>query len=316
METSAQLKQLDIDLIDPNPENPRLIFRQSEMDNLLVSIKRYGVQVPISVYKDGTRYTLIDGERRWRVSRKLNLPTIPAIIQEKPDDLQNLLMMFNIHSLREQWDLFTIANKITRVIELLTPKYGSEPNEIELSEETGLARGTIRRCRLLIELPDMYKQSILVELEKPKPKQKLTEDFFIEMEAALKTVRRNAPHVIKGEINEIRDNLIQKYDRGLIRNIVDFRKVGKLATSPKNVDYSVEEAETALHRIFYDRNAGIDQVFSATVGSLYEEKRLISNFQNVIFQVETLGPIERRDPEIRRILDELRDAITEVLEDE
>lgn len=316
METSSQLKQLDVDLIDANPENPRIVFRQSEMDSLLVSIKKYGVQVPVAVYREGGRYRLIDGERRWRVSKKLNLRTIPAIVQDKPTTLGNLLMMFNIHALREQWDLFTIANKLTRVMELLLPQYGREPNESELSEETGLPRGTIRRCRLLIDLPDRYKSVILDELEKPKPRQKLTEDFFIEMEVALKTVRRNSPFAMSGQIDEIRDNLIRKYEQGLIRNIVDFRKVAKLATSPKNLDYSQQDAENALNKIFYDKNAGIDQVFSNTVGALYEEKRLITNLRNVIFQIDALSAIERSDPEIRDALLELKNAIDRALEDE
>lgn len=314
MESTAQLRQLDIDLIEPNPENPRIVFRQSEMDSLLISIKKLGVQVPIAVYKEGSRFILIDGERRWRVCKKLNLSTIPAIVQQKPSPLDNLLMMFNIHALREQWDLFTIANKITRVMDLLFDQYGRDLNEIELSEETGLARGTIRRCRLLIELPDQYKSMILDELEKPKPKQKITEDFFIEMEAALKTVRRNAPTVLRGDLNEVRDNLIQKYKNGLIRNIVDFRKVAKLATSPKNVEFPERAAQEALSKIFYSSNAGIDQVFAATVSDLYEEKRLISNVHNIIFYIENLKPSEREDQDIRKALVELRSAIEDVLE--
>lgn len=150
MDKTAKLKQIPIDLIGPNPENPRIVFRQEELDSLLISIKRIGIQVPISVYEDGERYVLIDGERRWRTARKLNHKTIPAIIQEKPTTLKNLLLMFNIHSLREQWDLFTIANKITKLIDLLAAELGHRPNEIELSEQTGLSRGKIRRCNLLI----------------------------------------------------------------------------------------------------------------------------------------------------------------------
>jgi ParB family chromosome partitioning protein len=97
MDARNKLKDIPLDLIDPNPDNPRMYFRQEELDNLLVSIKKYGVQVPISVYQDGDRYIIIDGERRWRTSKKLNLKTIPAIVQPKPSDLENLLMMFNIN---------------------------------------------------------------------------------------------------------------------------------------------------------------------------------------------------------------------------
>src|SRR5688572_20469193 len=99
----ADLKDISVDLIDRNPENPRVFFRQEELDSLLDSIRQYGVQVPITVYRYRNRYTLIDGERRWRCSIKLNKKTIPALVQDKPDDLTNLLLMFNIHALREQW---------------------------------------------------------------------------------------------------------------------------------------------------------------------------------------------------------------------
>ena len=67
---------------------------------------------------------------------------IPAIIQEKPTPLQNLLLMFNIHALREQWDYLTIANKLPDVIALFSQENdGREPNEQHLSELTGLTRG-------------------------------------------------------------------------------------------------------------------------------------------------------------------------------
>jgi ParB family transcriptional regulator, chromosome partitioning protein len=314
MESTAQLRQLKVDQIDPNPENPRIIFRQEEMDDLLISIKKYGVQVPVSVYMEGNRFVLIDGERRWRTSKKLNIPNIPAIIQSKPSPLDNLLMMFNIHALREQWDLFTIANKITRVIDLLTDRIGYEPNETQLSEETGLNRGTIRRCRLLIDLPDRFKEMILSELEKPKAKQKLTEDFFIEMESALRTVKRNFPEIIEDRIDEVRDNLITKYKNGTIKNIVDFRKVAKLATSHKNVDYPTKDAATALSKIFYSNNQGIEEVYNETVSGLYDEKRLLSNFNNVLYYVERLSEEERNDEDIKQVLRDLKAAIERILE--
>ena len=107
--SDAKLEQIPVDRIDRNPENPRIIFRGDELNQLLKSIRRRGVQVPVSVYKEGSRYVLIDGERRWRCCLKLNRKTIPALVQHKPDTLTNLLLMFNIHALREQWDLLTMA---------------------------------------------------------------------------------------------------------------------------------------------------------------------------------------------------------------
>jgi len=309
----GKLKEIPIDQIDPNPDNPRMYFRQEELDNLLVSINKYGVQVPISVYQHRNRYVIIDGERRWRTSKKLNLKAIPAIVQQKPSELDNLLMMFNIHSLREQWDLFTIANKITKVIDLLRKRLGKEPNEIELSEATGLLRSTIRRCKLLIELPEKYKSLIKKELEVPKSKQKLTEDFFIEMESSLKTVRRNYPQVLE-DIDEVRDNLINKFRTGTIRNLVDFRQISKLATAHRNVDYSTEKSQKALQRIFHDSKSGIAEVYDATVGFLYSEKRLISGIDNIIEQIESLSPDEREDREVKEALLRLKLSVVQILD--
>jgi ParB family transcriptional regulator, chromosome partitioning protein len=118
------------------------------MNTLTASIRRYGIQVPIIVYAEGSHFVLIDGERRWRCARKLNLPRIPALVKEKPSRLNNLLLMFNIHALREQWDYLTIARKLSDVISLFKKENKDrDPTEIELSELTGLTRGQIRRCR-------------------------------------------------------------------------------------------------------------------------------------------------------------------------
>ena len=132
----GKLAQISPQKIRRNPDNPRLIFRQEEMESLLVSINTHGIQVPLTVFREGDSFCLIDGERRWRCALNLNLNTVPALVQEKPTELENLLLMYNIHALREQWDYFTIATKLTRVKELFFEEYGHEPNEAELSEET------------------------------------------------------------------------------------------------------------------------------------------------------------------------------------
>jgi ParB/RepB/Spo0J family partition protein len=307
-----KLKDIPLELIEPNPDNPRIYFRQEELDSLLVSVKKYGIQVPISVYQADGKYVIVDGERRWRTSKKLNLKSIPAIVQPRPSELENLLMMFNIHSLREQWDLFTIANKITKVIDLLTSKLNRSPKEAEISEATGLTSATIRRCKLLIELPPKYKEQIRQELEIPKGKQKISEDFFIEMEGALKTVKNNYPGVVE-DLDEVRDNLISKYRSGTIKNLVDFRQIRKLATAHKNVDFSKQDSQAALSRIFYDKRAGIAEVYQETVGGLYVEKKFLNSVDSLIFSIKSLSDEERVDPEIRTALKELNGLINQIL---
>src|SRR4051794_37212956 len=90
------LMEVEPDAIRKNPDNPRMIFREQEMIELLDSIARTGIQVPLTVYED-RGYVILDGERRWRCAKRLNLKRVPCIIHPKPSKLENLLMMFNIH---------------------------------------------------------------------------------------------------------------------------------------------------------------------------------------------------------------------------
>ena len=108
---------------------------------------------------------------------------------------------------------------------------GTEPNEKELSEATGLTRGQIRRCRLLLELPEKFKEMLLDELELPKAQQKLSEDFFIEMERSLKTVTKRLPDYTD-RLDNIRDTLIGKFRNGLITAVTDFRQLSKIVAHP------------------------------------------------------------------------------------
>jgi ParB family chromosome partitioning protein len=306
----AKLEQLRIDSIDRNPENPRLVFRPGELEGLLESIRVHGVQVPIAVYKDGRRYVLIDGERRWRCSLKLNRQKIPALIQPKPDPLGNLLLMFNIHSLREQWDLLTIALKLPRVIGLLVAFLGRDPTEKDISEQTGLNRSVIRRCKLLIELPQEYKDQILTELNKPRAQQKLTEDFFIEMEKALRTVERALPAVIQDK-DSVRRTLIRKFKSGVIDNRVHFRDIAKIARAEK-VGCDAQAASAQLSRLFQDNSYTIQEAFLNSVGEAYRERDVGTRVISLLNLLEGLHP-EEIDDELKNKLQQLENRLDAIL---
>lgn len=273
MRETGKLQQISPDLIQPNPENPRMIFRQEEMDNLMLSIDKHGIQVPVTVYKEESSYFLIDGERRWRCAKKLNLRSVPALVQNKPTALENLLLMYNIHALREQWDYYTIASKLTTVIELFEIENGWPPNEVDLSEATGLTRGQIRRCRLLLDLPERFKEMLYQELELPKAKQRLSEDFFIEMERSLKTVTKRIPEY-DNQIDGIRDTLVYKFREGMISAVTDFRQLSKIATAVDNLGIAQKSAKRSLDRIFdAEDETSIREAYQNTVEFEYDEKK-------------------------------------------
>ncbi|MGC2477794.1 MAG: ParB/RepB/Spo0J family partition protein [Candidatus Sulfotelmatobacter sp.] len=306
----SQLRDIPVAQIDRNPENPRLVFRSGEMEELLESIRRYGVQVPVSVYKEGRKYVLIDGERRWYCCQKLGKETIPALIQKKPTQLTNLLLMFNIHALREQWDLLTIAMKIPRVVSLLESDLRRRPTEREIADHTGLKRSVIRRSRLLSDLPKQYQEDMLDELKKPKAEQKLTEDFFIEMERALTTVERALPDVIDDR-DRVRRVLISKYQSGVIDNRVHFRNVAKIARAER-VSGSARVAKHALKKLFTANNYSIDEAFRDSVSEAYSERDIQTNARGLIGQLDSLSAASMNKP-LRETLESLYRKLREVL---
>jgi len=315
-QTHRHLKEIPPDRIKRNPDNPRLFFRPEEMDTLMASIRRYGIQVPISVYEDDGHFFLIDGERRWRAARKLNIQTIPAIVQAKPTPLRNLLLMFNIHALREQWDYLTIANKLPNVISLFEKENYKEPTEEELSEITGLTRGQIRRCRLLVDLPDKYKTMLQEELSLPKPLQKLSEDLFIEMERALKTVKARVPSAIT-RLDSARDALIKKFRVGTINNITDFRKLSKIATSIKNLGVKEAKARAVIAEILDpQKKTSIQDVFAEQFEIRYDERKIALNIESIYEYLELSvkdGEEVKLGNEIRERLLKLKRLIERVL---
>lgn len=309
--SKPELMDIPVDQIDRNPENPRIFFRTAEMETLLNSIRRRGVQVPISVYKEHGRYVLIDGERRWRCALKLNKKTIPALVEDKPDALGNLLLMFNIHALREQWDLLTIAVKLPRVIDLLKATENREPTEKDIADETGLPRAVIRRSRLLMEMPQEYRDDLLQDLQKPKKQQQLSEDFFIELERALKTVERALPNALESK-NRARDVLIEKYKKKVIPNLVDLRYIPKIARASK-VSADEHQAVTVLKNLFKPNDYSPREAFEQSVSGAYTGRELVTRIESIVNRLEVLQP-DSLEPEFRSPLRHLLKRLIKLLD--
>ena len=305
-----KLRQISPSKIDRNPDNPRLIFRQEEMESLMVSINTRGILVPLTVYREGDGYRLIDGERRWRCAHKLNLQTVPALVQEKPTELENLLLMYNIHALREQWDYYTIASKLKRVIDLLTIELHVTPNEILLSKVTGLARGQIRRCRLLLDLPEKFKKMLLGELRLPKSQQKLSEDLFIEMERALKTITKRLPEY-EDRLDSIRDTLVNKFREGTITAVTDFRQLSKIATAVNTLGIAQRIAKKSLDKVFDAQNEiSIRQAYEKTVEFGYDEQKASRRVQSLTEFLDEIIAAGQRESLDEAFLDEVRKLYT------
>jgi len=112
--------EIDIDLIDAGSMQPRTRFDQTKLDTLAKSITDNGVVQPILVRRQGARFELIAGERRWRAAQLAGLSRIPAVVREVPDDqLLELALVENLQ--REDLDPIeeaTAYKKLTETIGL------------------------------------------------------------------------------------------------------------------------------------------------------------------------------------------------------
>lgn len=82
------VRNVPIDRIEANPENPRLVFEESALEELAASIREHGVLQPVLIRPRGlNQFQLVAGERRWRAARIAGLVAIPALVEELDDDV-------------------------------------------------------------------------------------------------------------------------------------------------------------------------------------------------------------------------------------
>lgn len=89
--------EIDIDLIEPNPQQPRRRFAEDELEGLAQSIRANGIVQPIVLRRRDGRYQIVAGERRWRAAQRVGLRKVPAVVREVSDDkLLELALIENI----------------------------------------------------------------------------------------------------------------------------------------------------------------------------------------------------------------------------
>jgi ParB family chromosome partitioning protein len=139
--------EIDIDLIEPNPQQPRTRFGEAQLEELAKSIRSNGVVQPIVVRKQDGVYQIIAGERRWRASQRAGLRKIPAVVRDIPDEkLLELALVENIQ--RQELNAIEEANAYRKLIE-----HVGLTQEM-LSERVGKERSVIASTLRLLKLPN------------------------------------------------------------------------------------------------------------------------------------------------------------------
>ncbi len=258
-----------VTLLDPgklgrNKDNPRLIFRQDDLDALQQSIADQGILVPLTVFKEGHGYRLLDGERRWRCAIKLGLSKVPVIVQPKPERLQNIMMMFAIHHARKDWDPLPTALKLQDLEDEFTKRNGRKPNETELAGLASLSRGEVRRLKKLLALPESYRDDLLKELDKPRSEQVLTVDHVLEATTAASLLRKRGIVDHKTE-DQLRKSIISKFRTKVINNTVAPRKLARMARAVERNELSLVNAKHVIRKFIDSPTYDIDSAFRDSV---------------------------------------------------
>jgi ParB family transcriptional regulator, chromosome partitioning protein len=137
--------QIDIDLIDPSPFQPRTRFREEALDELARSIQASGIIQPLVVRPMGSRFQLIAGERRWRASQRAGLSKVSVIVREVPDELA--LEMTLVENIQRE-DLNAI--EAARAFERLMDEF--QLTQEAVAERTGKDRATVANAIRLLKL--------------------------------------------------------------------------------------------------------------------------------------------------------------------
>ena len=178
---SVGVRIVQVDRIEPNPEQPRLAFNQETLDELAASIREHGVLQPILVRPIGPNtYQLIAGERRWRASKLAGLATIPALIEEIDDD--TALEISIIENLQRE-DISPLDE--AAMYDRMVSEHGYSIRK--LADKLGKDKGYVENRLRLADAPDEVRELVslrkdtlshayeLMKVEDPKKRRRLAD---------------------------------------------------------------------------------------------------------------------------------------------
>ena len=158
----AEFAELPVDSIRPNPKQPRTVFDEDQLAELVHSIREIGVLQPVVVRRiaeaelaeaDGKQFELIMGERRWRATREAGLAVIPAIIKDThDDDLLRDALLENLH--RSQLNPLEEAAAYQQLLD----DFGCSHEE--LAARIGRSRPQISNTLRLLKLPPLVQRRL------------------------------------------------------------------------------------------------------------------------------------------------------------
>ncbi len=151
--TESELVELTVDQLDPTPYQPRQYFDDARLEELAASIRSNGILQPIVVRRQGERFEIIAGERRWRAAQKAGIVRVPCVIKDVPDGkVLELSLIENIQ--REELNPIEEASAYHRLIEQLNV------TQEEIAQRVGKDRSSIANSLRLLKLPEAIQRLV------------------------------------------------------------------------------------------------------------------------------------------------------------
>jgi len=296
------------DDISPNPHNPRLIFDPEDLRELRNSIEKVGILVPLTIFENKrkvpkTKYSLLDGERRWRCAIDLNLKKVPANVVDEPRDVtQNILFMFNIHHYRKEWALFPTALKL----EVLMKELKTE-SESTLANFTGVSSSMIRRCKALLWFPKKYR-NILMERGG-----RVSTDFFIEIYPIAYRLSQENEYLYPKGIQIFIDTCMSKFLGNLVVDVKEFRELRKcMAYYEDQNDF--KGFKSRIRKFIRTKSMGLEGFAVPEIEEDRKRKNIIKYISYLNENLKTINPNLVSDVYLTEQLKELRKNLDNLIE--
>lgn len=229
--TNEELLEVDIDLIEPSPAQPRTHFDENRLEELAQSIRSNGIVQPLLLRRRGSGYQLVAGERRWRAAQRAGLQRVPAVVRDIPDNkLLELALIENIQ--RQELNAIEEAHAYKRLIETLNL------TQEMVAQRVGRDRSFITNYLRLLRLPEDI--------------QRLVEEEKITMGHARALLGVDDPDIQRRVARNVMEQTlsVRETERAIKRIIAGVSPSNDPSTPMRRDDANVRAAETKLRRRF------------------------------------------------------------------
>lgn len=237
--------EIDVSLIDVNPDQPRKVFNEEEIQGLAESIKENGLINPITLREKDGKYQIISGERRFRAFKFLNRDKVPALVLQNIADSKMLELTLVENIQRADLNAIEIARSYKKLI------YDLNIKQEELANRVGKSRSTISNSMRILELSENIQNLILEsKITEGHARAILSLTDENEREAFAKEIAENGYSVRECEriVKEKKGNESSKKEE----NISEVKKENKK-------DPNIKKLENDLEKIFSTKVNVIDK---------------------------------------------------------